>query len=97
MSAGLLNFIAKLVPAAANPDALPHRGKLGQLAASAQTTIELAGQILNPAAVKPLGVDLPKNLAEGNKAGDAKFLEGVRGVNDALTKPPYELPPALLK
>jgi len=99
LGAGLLNYTAKVVPTAPKPEALEHRPKITQLAASAQSAIELAGQLLRGAGGQGqgLGVNLQQNLAEANKAGDAKFLEGVRMVNVALSKPPYEIPSERLK
>lgn len=95
----LLSAVSKAVSAAAQPNALAARPAMVQLAASAQTTIELAGQLLTGSQYS-LGVDIlgtggQAGLKDATRAGDAKFIEDVRGITGSggkLTRPPFELP-----
>jgi hypothetical protein len=93
MAGAILVFVNRVLLGAAQPNVVLDRQRLADLAASAQTTIELAGPLLDNNSVN-LGVDLAGNVRKGNKNGDAQFGVDVnQKILPALSKQPFDLPP----
>lgn len=93
MAGAILVFVNRVLLGAAQPNVVLDRQRLADLAASAQTTIELAGPLLDNKNVD-LGVDLAGNVRQGNKDGDAKFGVDVnQKILPALSRQPFDLPP----
>lgn len=88
-----LVYVNKVLVNAPQSNAVLDRQRLADITASAQTTIELAGPLLDNNSVN-LGVRLAEAVRQGNKNGDAQFGVDVnQKIVPTLAKPPFELPP----
>jgi hypothetical protein len=92
LAGAILVYVNKVLLAAAQPNITLDRERLANLAASAQTTIELAGPLLDNNNMN-LGVNLAANVRRGDRNGDAQFGVDVnQKIIPTLGRPPFELP-----